>query len=549
MKGRVLARCLAYLLLAGLALSVFSAVPLGAQDPDELEPGWREPVSLSQNFPQSYLPDIAADQAGNLYVVWDASFEPRDSGWGDGIGFAMWDGTSWSEGVDIFYKDISHLPAVDVDTHGRIHLIGDGYTTGRAELWYSWAWALERPVDHRAWSDPICLSDGFTVYWNDIVIDSQDWIHVMFSGYDPSLPVEYRDDQCFGGGCDALFYTRSTDGGDTWSQPVRTIPGLGNGGRFQLIADGEEVLHVVWDTEAFSHGGKFISSANGYMYSRDRGITWSEPELQLLDTRGVGNEPSHVYWLNVAADSQQTIHMVAVAGAQRLGSAYEREQDSGIHFRHFRKEGLDNTWVEEIIPSVQLAGLDQNYSLRAITIDSSDKLHLIVPTRQSGDSEVQSGLFHAVWSREDGWSEWRRVTHSTLGRGSGLGSLAMSEGNLLNVVWFEHMGNSSGFLFDEPRGMIEVYYAGLRTEANPIPLIPLPQFPVSGVQAMSTKAAATAQVMPSSLPYPRTVSDNVPKFESAQPPSRAANGMVFGVGVTVLVLAVAAGAVARRARQ
>ena len=81
MKCRRLEHLVALSLLSGIALLLLWVTgPIRAQ-----EPGWSEPVSLSENFPQSLLPDIAADQAGNLYVVWDALFEERDGGWGDGI--------------------------------------------------------------------------------------------------------------------------------------------------------------------------------------------------------------------------------------------------------------------------------------------------------------------------------------------------------------------------------------------------------------------------------------------------------------------------------
>ena len=211
MIGRGCVRLRILLVLAGYMLSgALVAVALQAQSPDELEPGWSEPESLSQNFPQSYLPDIAADVAGNLYVVWDEKNTERSAGWAEGVGFAMWDGAAWSPAVDIFGLELSHLPAIAADSRGQLHVIGVGYTG----LGYSRAWAQQRPADARLWSVPVDISDGYPrVYWNDIVVDSRDWIHVVFSDQAPGDTRTIADGQCVGEDCSWVFYTRSMDGG------------------------------------------------------------------------------------------------------------------------------------------------------------------------------------------------------------------------------------------------------------------------------------------------------------------------------------------------
>jgi len=533
-------------LLTSAVILWLLGIASSSQPAQAQEPGWSGPVSLSSSFPQSYLPDIAADSAGNLYVVWDALFEERDDGWGDGVGFAMWDGRAWSRPVDIL-TTIDHLPAIAADSKGRLHLIG----LGPVGLAYSRAWAQQSPASAWAWSEPVDISGALPrVYWSDILVDSNDNIHVVFSDGAPSVNRTIRNGECVGLDCSWVFYTRSSDGGDSWSEPVKISPTLASGARVMLTQDHDDNLYVVWSTEWYYRPPLVVPSQNGFTYSLDHGANWSEPETQILDTSPSEEVPTGVdYWLSIAVDNNQTIHLVTTGG----------------RLRHLLRQGLEDSWHEDSVPPLP-EGLNHGYGFRGVAVDSSSTLHWILPTQRLEENQPAPGLFHTTWSNAGGWSGWARVTRDVRSNGCGLGNLAVSGGNRLHVVWFEHLENSAGNLFLLPRGKIEIYYSGLQTNAPPVAPVPLPPMPTpTGTAAQAESAAAltaTAFLTATPMTHPITRTQDpiaqesvpatpAPRTETGSKVSRNGGGfspLAAGIGMSALALAVAVG-LSRRKRQ
>jgi hypothetical protein len=206
-------------------------------------------------------------------------------------------------------------------------------------------------------------------------------------------------------------------------------------------------------------------------------------------------------------------------------------------------------WVDGAVPQPNLnsAGLGAGYGFRGVAVDSSDNLHFILPTMQGADAREPSGLFHAVWNRDRGWSPWQRATTNTRGKGTGLGNVVVSNGNQLNVAWFEHLEGSAGQLFAHPRGAIEIYSANLQTGSQAIAPVPLPTLPpptraeagqptaVVTASATPTTAATATPVIPASASASSSKGHgNDSQSVAAIPPA------VVGVGGALLALAVAA---------
>jgi len=73
-----------------------------------------------------------------------------------------------------------------------------------------------------------------------------------------------------------LFVTRSTDGGATWSTPLRLAGDSGQGhdvDQFDLAVDGDTV-HLVWEDDSANGAGRYSTY---HARSTDGGVTWSAP--------------------------------------------------------------------------------------------------------------------------------------------------------------------------------------------------------------------------------------------------------------------------------
>jgi hypothetical protein len=117
-----------------------------------------------------------------------------------------------------------------------------------------------------SFTDPLLVSGASTAAFDpEIAVDSTDAINVV-----------WQDEVS---GVSAVMFARSTDGGQTFSMPARVSTGAGRAIEAQITADSKGRLNVIWVDES-------SGSAQAY-YSRstDNGQTFSDP-LNVSDNPG-----------------------------------------------------------------------------------------------------------------------------------------------------------------------------------------------------------------------------------------------------------------------
>jgi hypothetical protein len=448
---------------------------------------WSTPVNLSNSLYPSMFPDVAVDRAGNVYVVWSQYFRPDDGGWGDAISFAMRDGNVWSKANDIYTAppfNTAHLPAIAVDSRGLIHLIWlQGY-----QLLYGHAWSQREPWNTLSWSEPQGLSQG-DAYWNDIVVDGRDRIHVVWAKREDNAEV-------------GLAYARSVDGGETWSEPMEIVQQ--ESGQVMLASDGKDGLYVIW----VHVRGKEVDAWPVYFsYSQDAGQTWSEP-LDLAES-----PPDNYEWPNVAVDGQGTVHLV-----------FYRSFIGSFCHRIFTPQ--NGTWSDL---QVVKTGLVMEYGHPGLAIDSDGRPHMVVPT-----SGMDCGVFHTSWDGQ-AWSPMARVSTNTVGQASHMGRLAIGQGNQLHVVWFDFLEGSAGGLWEPPRGRVDVFYSTYRSDAHPTPPVPLPAGPTATPRPQATTTPKEAAPTPTATAAPRRPERGGDDAATQPVRSPIALGIGMSVGLTTVV--------------
>ncbi len=240
-----------------------------------LKPAWSVIETLSDRSGPAAVegvPALTTDRQGKLYAMWSQSV--AEGAPGTLLYAAIWDGTRWSRGVPVLApKDTAGTsandrvaqPALATDAQGRLHAIWSGGAGGR--ILYSWKYTRDVGTS-LGWATPVALpSQAGLGSWPDVVADPRgDMLHVIYA-------VPYNEGR-------GIYYVRSNDGGSTWQKPVLVFDAVAakweSADKPRLVLDASaNVLHAVWLRASLLNGTG--TQAVYYARSSDGGQTWSAP--------------------------------------------------------------------------------------------------------------------------------------------------------------------------------------------------------------------------------------------------------------------------------
>ena len=268
-------RCLlSSLLLTALSFSVAHA-----------QPGqWSEPVNISNTVGRSNYPAMAVGADRKIHVVWsDDSRIPGNNPYMTDILYACYDGENWSEPVMLSGLDTTYSasPRIAVDSYGYPHVVWQHNSIFyNCDVYYT-------SLTDSGWMEPLNLTPNTTsAYQPDIVIDSQDRIHVVWPDF------------YFGNSLD-IIYKYCEDG--IWSDLVNISNDHINSGRPRIVSDSEAHLHVVWMQYASAdssceifysyYNGEYWTPRQDISLQPDPAFTSKDPSLA-LDS----NNYPHIVW-------------------------------------------------------------------------------------------------------------------------------------------------------------------------------------------------------------------------------------------------------------
>jgi len=365
--------------MASLLAAILSLAPLPVRS-QAVSPGevkWFSPEMVSGSFGcHSTDPAIVADQTGTVHLFWSETVgecvvERSEMQPGNAIAYSHWDGSMWSEPMDVLVSPDGGAiwqPVAAVDSTGLLHLI---WASEFGALYYSHAYVSAASTAH-GWLSPVELASGLPTLALPaaLAVDSQQRVHVIYTSREPTQEV---------------MHIVSMDGGMTWAWDQVTAvsaamflpPGAENlvSGGTVLTIDEADRLHVGWTMFNADGFGVIVF----YAQSRNGGLSWSEP--MVVDEKGPDDYEAD--WMNIATVGTDTIMLVWIGVGHPPGRSYRYSLDGG------------QTWTP---PTHFMEGLVGETESPRMVVDSASTIHLLTPARRDTGDRT-SGTRYLTWSK------------------------------------------------------------------------------------------------------------------------------------------------------
>jgi hypothetical protein len=322
-----------------------------------LTTAWSAPSILSPVTGESELPAAATSADGQLFVLWSEAAAAGQPG--TALMHTSGDGVTWPAPVPVIEAQLGKIttPRLAVGPGNLLHLVWSGGFTG--QTFYSHAFVRDARVPS-GWSAPVRLPAPSEVGgWPDLAVDAAGTLHAVYS-------VALNEGR-------GVYYTRSVDQGNTWSDFVQVFDGAAADWAMvrnsRLAIDSTGGLHLVWVRAALPDVGTPL----GVFYSRstDGGQTWAAPQ----EISGLNSDNPRV--------------IVSAPGVVHL--AWTRPVSSGLEIVHRWSPDNGQTWS----PSVPLAGVRRVSATDfSLTTDGAGAVFLTGIERSTQNA---AALFYLRW--------------------------------------------------------------------------------------------------------------------------------------------------------
>jgi hypothetical protein len=396
---------------------------------------WSQPVLLSDpRGPSGWFPDIFADAAGRIHVVWSSTVGMGNNNSTPGHDVVMYttsqDGQVWSKPLDITAiaqerGSEATRPTVLVDGQGIFHL----------DYRYTDVFYVQAPAESVASQvprlSPRRVSTAGIAYFSRLALDRHGRLHLILTQM-VSDPTNTACPACY-----HVFHRRSDDNGLTWSSPT-DISVLGTGSaKPQVVIDSKDNIYVVWEAGAGGSYGHVVDPVKVmYTASYDRGETWATP-VEFVAPNGAAKDIS-----------------IGLDGEDKLVVAWLGLPEHLVYYQFSRDQA--RSWSPpQPIPGIWGASLSYEsvHDDFAMATDGAGKVHLVLVGRTTADQKTTS-LLHLIW---DGaaWSEPEAITTLT-GDVPEWPRISIGLGNRINVVWFVR---DKEHIWDTDHGRYSIWYA------------------------------------------------------------------------------------------
>jgi hypothetical protein len=245
---------------------------------------WGEAIRLN-SLPQSFLPAVAANDAGAVLVGYD---DERNINRDIFVNRSVDDGKSWLEKdvrVDVLARAESGAPTVALGNDGYGYVVWEERprrAKGREDTSPHLLFASS--ADLETWSEPqrIVPSEEVSPIWPALAESNGRLIVVWSAGLSGETTKSW------------LYLATSADRGKTWSTPVTIYEGEAQP-LYQIVTEGPHVFLVWHGGEAAQQGGIYFNASD------DAGATWRTAwTAPMRIDRPVDGKPTAAYHPRIA---------------------------------------------------------------------------------------------------------------------------------------------------------------------------------------------------------------------------------------------------------
>lgn len=435
---------------------------------------WSQPANFSQ-IPElsSRFPIAFCDRYQNMHTFWTEQNDSLSL-----IYYRTDTSGNWGDAIDILKTDrVTRLSGV-VDRENRVFLTWLDISPG-GNLYFTRA-PLSEAGDARVWLAPSTLVSD--VDSGSLTERANGDLCLTYTGSDSDGRNHFSK------------YICSTDGGDTWTDPVEfysittAVPATAGA---SLMVDDSGILHSSWSERSYEYG---LSSRLGYMRSTDGGKTWTSITLAESDT-----PPG-----------------VDVIGLFRIGNQLHLTWDQPERMHQWSSDGGVTWSAPTVIMSLGAAFGGRN----ELAQDSAGRVHVV--------SAAGDGVYHATWNGAT-WNPSERIDNRFIDPHGQ--KLVVCQGNQLHVFYYDRLD------------MNAIWYATKQVDA---PHIPRAALSVATSSPEPTSAPAATYTVSLDV----TATPTRPFLPSPSAPAQTTRSQTQVILVSVVpTIALLGGAIAIRAKR
>jgi len=356
-------------------------------------------------------PVMAVDANNLVHVFWTESSSAYGVETAAELYYARWEGESQLSqklALGTATNSIARDPDAAIDSAGNLLLVWADGRTGN--IYFSKAHA-GTAVIATDWSEPLPLPlPGPAGSAPDIFVAGSGQIFVAYA-----IPINLNR---------GIYLTASSDGGISWTEPVRVFDAEAAGWAMvdepQGVESAGNELHLIWSRYSPPSG----VGPMGIYYARssDGGLTWSAPEAVAEKA---------VDWSQIDSGEGGVLHRL-----------WKEESAGSIIVWHDLSLDNGRDWNRSAPVSV-FGSLE---SLAALTSDAAQRLHLLhLVNRGAGNYTMQ----HWIWGAE-GWTTEQSLDFSqtSTARVTELDAAATNLGDLAVVLNSITLNTTTGLLGD-----------------------------------------------------------------------------------------------------